>query len=283
MTSEPYVPARTLRIRPSRSRFPSLADLRELWEYRELMGFLVWRDIKVRYVQTILGPLWAIVVPLIQMVLFTVIFGRLAGLKGEYKVPYPLFVFSGLLPWMYFSGSLAQSAKSVVANSNLITKVYVPRLMIPLASIVVPVIDLLIAFAVLLGLFAVYGRWPHWHTVVTPFFLGMALLTAFGVGLWLSALNVRFRDIPYIVPLLTQLWLYASPVIYGASFIPPRWQWLISLNPMTGVIDGFRWAVLGRGIPHYELFAKSIAMGLVLTISGLAYFKHVERQFADVI
>jgi lipopolysaccharide transport system permease protein len=281
------VPVRALehvvRIRPTRGRFSLLHDLRELWAYRELAGFLIWRDIKVRYVQTVLGPAWAIIQPFASMILFSVIFGHLAGIKGEYHVPYPLFVFAGLLPWMYFAGSLTQSSRSVVTNINLVTKVYVPRLMIPIASVIVPVVDFLLAFCVLLGLFAYYGRAPHWHAVVSPFFLGMALLSAFGVGLWVAALNVRYRDIPFVIPFVTQIWLYASPVIYGSTFIPPRWQWLISLNPMTGAIDGFRWAVLGRGLPQYHLFAESIAVGLVLTISGLWYFRRVERSFADVI
>lgn len=272
---------RPLRIKPAGSNLGT--ELREVWAYRELLVFLVWRDIKVRHVQSILGPLWAIVVPLMQMVVFTFIFGRLAGIKGEYHVPYPLFVFAGLLPWTYFASSLTQSSRSVLSNTNLITKVYVPRLILPLASIAVPLVDFAIAFAVLLCMFASYQRAPHWHAVVTPVFLGLALLTAFGVGLWLSALNVRYRDIVFVVPLLTQLWLFASPVIYGATFIPPGWQWLIALNPMTGVIDGFRWAVLGRGIPHYGLFATSLAVGLMLTVSGIAYFRHAQRKFADLI
>ena len=284
MTAVPEVQAqavRPLRIRAGKRGL--FVELREVWAYRELLGFLVWRDIKVRYVQTVLGPLWAIFVPLIQMVLLTVIFGHLAGIKGEYHVPYPLFVFSGNLMWIYFSGSLGGSTRSVISNINLVTKVYVPRLMIPLESIVVPVIDFLLAFLILLGLFAYYGRWPHWHMVLTPFFLGLSLLSAFGVGLWLSSLTVRFRDIPYVVPLLTQLWFYASPVIYGSTFIPPRWQWLIAINPMTGPIDGFRWAVLGRGIPHYGLFATSLAVGLALTASGVWHFLRTERSFADLI
>jgi len=280
--AETHVPAvRPFRIRGGKRGLAT--ELRELWDYRELLGFLVWRDIKVRYVQTILGPLWAIIVPFITMILLTVIFGHVAGLKGEYKVPYPIFVFSGNLIWIYFSGCLAGSARSVISNINLVTKVYVPRLMIPLESTVVPVIDFALAFLVLLGLFAYYGRVPHWHTVLIPFFLGLALLSAFGVGLWLSALTVRFRDIPYVVPLLTQLWFYASPVIYGSTFIPPRWHWLIALNPMTGPIDGFRWAVLGRGVPHYGLFGISFGVGLALTLSGIWYFRRTERSFADLI
>jgi lipopolysaccharide transport system permease protein len=286
MTVVPQVQAQVPAVRPLRiqaGRRGLFAEVREVWDYRELLGFLVWRDIKVRYVQTILGPLWALIVPFLTMILLTVIFGHVAGLKGEYKVPYPIFVFSGNLIWIYFSGCLAGSARSVISNSNLVTKVYVPRLMIPLESTVVPVIDFLIAFLILLGLFAYYHRAPHWHTVLIPIFLGLALLSAFGVGLWLSALTVRFRDIPYVVPLLTQLWFYVSPVIYGSTFIPPRYHWLIAINPMTGPIDGFRWAVLGRGVPHYGLFASSLAMGLALTASGVWYFLRTERSFADLI
>jgi lipopolysaccharide transport system permease protein len=271
------------RLRIGSGRQSLLAELRELWAFRELAGFLVWRDVKVRYVQTVLGPAWAIIQPFVQMILFTVIFGRLAGIQGEYHVPYPLFVFTGLLPWMYFSTALTQTSKSMVANANLVTKVYVPRLMIPLASLAVAFVDFLLSFLVLLGLFVWFSRAPHWHTVVSPFFLGMALLASFGVGLWVSALTIRFRDIPYVIPFLTQLWLYVSPVIYGTSFIPKKWEWLIALNPMTGAIDGFRWAVLGKGLPHYDLFAVSIGVGLVLCVSGLVYFRRVERTFADVI
>jgi lipopolysaccharide transport system permease protein len=275
-------PARaTLVIAPGRRGL--VHDLVELWRYRELFGFLVWRDLKVRYVQTILGPVWAITVPLIQMVIFTVIFARLGGIQGEYHVPYPLFVFTGLLPWTYFSACLSQSSKSVVTNSNLVTKVYVPRLMLPVASVAVPLVDFAIAFLVLLCMFLGYHRAPHWHTVISPFFLLLALLSSFGVGIWFAALNVRYRDIPYVIPLFTQLWLFTSPVIYGTSFIPRRWHWLIALNPVTGVIDGFRWSVLGHGLPHYGLYASSFAVGIALTVTGVWYFRRVERQFADVI
>ena len=258
-------------------------NLSELWAYHELLFFLTWRDVKVRYKQTVLGALWAIIQPLVSMIIFSLIFGHLAGFRGDYGIPYPLFVFAGLLPWMYFSSSLTQSSISIVGNSNLVTKVYFPRLIIPLASIVVPVIDFLISFVILIGMFAWYGRTPHWHAIAVPVFLGMALLTAFGVGLWLSALNVRYRDIPYAIPFLTQIWLYATPVIYPVSLVPQKWHWLIGLNPMTGVIDGFRWTVLGRGVPHYTVFATSAAVGLVLSVTGLWYFKRTEKSFADVI
>jgi lipopolysaccharide transport system permease protein len=257
--------------------------LREIWAYRELLFFLVWRDVKVRYRQTLLGALWVLLQPFLTMIVFSVIFGHFAGIKDPYKDPYPLFVFAGLLPWTYFASCLTQSSLSVVGNASLVTKVYFPRLIMPLASIAVPIIDFLVAFSLLIGLFLYYGRTPHWHAVVTPVFLGMALMTALGVGLWLSALNVRYRDVPYTVPFLAQLWLFASPVIYPVTLIPDRWQWLLALNPMTGVIDGFRWAVLGRGVPHYTVFATSAGVAVALVLGGLWYFKRVERRFADVI
>jgi lipopolysaccharide transport system permease protein len=258
-------------------------NLRELWAYHELLFFLIWRDVKVRYKQTSIGVAWAVLQPLTSMVIFTIIFGRLAHFSGDYGTPYPLFVFTGLLPWMYFSSSLTGSSVSLINNTNLVTKVYFPRLIIPLASIGVPVVDFLIAFGILVGMFVYYGRLPHWHVVVMPVFLGFALLTAFGIGLWLSALNVRYRDVPYALPFLTQIWLYATPVIYPVGLVPDRWHWVLALNPMTGVVDGFRWSVLGRGLPDYTVYATSGLVGLALTISGLWYFKRFERKFADVI
>lgn len=270
---------RVIRIKPSGRWAPF--NLRELWVYRELLYFLTWRDVKVRYKQTLLGAAWALVQPLVSMVIFATIFGQF--IRGEYGVPYPLFVLAGLLPWQYFSSCLTQSSNSIVGSSALVTKVYFPRLLIPLASIVVPLIDFALAFCVLGGLFAYYGETPHWHAVVLPVFLGMALLIAFGVGLWLSALNVRYRDVPYAVPFLVQVWFYATPVLYGVSSMPERLQWALSLNPMTGVIDGFRWAVLGTGVPQYHVYAISTLVGLAILLGGLVYFKHVERRFADVI
>jgi lipopolysaccharide transport system permease protein len=248
-----------------------------------LLLFLPWRDVTVRYKQTLLGASWAIIQPFTSMIIFSVIFGRLAGVPSEYGVPYPLFVYSGLLLWVYFSSCLAQSSLSVTGSSQLVTKVYFPRLIIPMASVVAPLIDFLVSFTILIGMFAWYGRVPSWHAVFAPVFLAMALVTAFGVGLWLSALNVRYRDVPYAVPFITQLWLYASPVIYPVSLVPDRWQWLLALNPMSGVIDGFRWSVLGRGSPNYDLFLLSMLTGLIILGTGLVYFKRVERRFADVI
>jgi lipopolysaccharide transport system permease protein len=272
---------RVYRLKPGRPSFA--AELSEVWAYRELLFFLVLRDVKVRYKQTALGVLWAILQPVISMVIFTVIFHRFAGIPSEYHVPYPLFVFAGLLPWLYFSSCLTQSSTSIVGNASLVTKVFFPRLIIPLASVVAPLVDFLLASLVLTGMFVWYGWVPNWHIVVTPFYLVLALLTALGVGLWLSALNVRYRDVPYVVPFLTQIWMFATPVFYGVTLFPPEWRWALALNPMAGVIDGFRWAELGRGLPHYDVLAVSTLVAIGLTVSGLWFFKRAERHFADVI
>jgi homopolymeric O-antigen transport system permease protein len=272
---------RAYRIEPRRRQFA--VDLGELWQYRELLLLLVWRDVKIRYKQTFLGFTWAVLQPFVTMVIFALIFGRLAGIQGDFDVPYPLFVFVGLLPWQYFSASLTLSSMSVVGSSSLVTKVYFPRLLLPLASIGVPIIDFLCSFAILIGMFVWYGRAPHWHVIVIPFFLMMALLTALGVGLWLSALNARYRDVPYTIPFLTQIWLFLTPVIYPVSLVPEDLRWLLAINPMTGVVDGFRWAVLGRGLPEYRLYMISLAVGITLVLGGLWYFRRVERRFADVI
>jgi lipopolysaccharide transport system permease protein len=269
------------RIAPSKRRFT--LNARELWEYRELLLFLVWRDVKVRYQQTLLGLSWAVVQPLVAMFVFTVVFNRIGNIQPEYHVPYPLFVTAGLLPWFYFTSALTKASGSVVGNAQLVSKVYFPRLLIPLGTVVVPLIDFLASFILLVAMFFWYGRVPHWHVVFTPFFLGMAFFTALGIGLWLAALYVRYRDINYLVAFLTQILLFLTPIAYGASAVPERLKWLVSLNPMTGVIDGFRWAVLGRGLPHYDVFAISGVMALALAASGLWYFRRVERDFADII
>jgi lipopolysaccharide transport system permease protein len=275
---------RVRRIEPTRRRLPlTLRDLRELWAYHELLFFLVWRDVKVKYKQTAIGASWAILVPFTQMAIFTLLFNRALHVQPEYHVPYPLFVYTAMLPWTYFAACLGGSSMSIVGNQNLITKVWFPRLLIPLASVFAPVIDFLLAFVVLVGMFVWYGRAPHWHAVVIPIFLLMALLTAFGVGLWLSALNVRYRDVPYALPFLTQIWFFGTPVLWGITAVKPETQRLLGLNPMTGVIDGFRWSVLGRGLPHYTLYAESLGIGLLILVSGLWYFRRVERYFADLI
>jgi lipopolysaccharide transport system permease protein len=270
-----------LRIEPSR-RWTSV-NFRELWSYRELFAFLVWRDIKTRYVQTVLGGGWAVIQPVVTMVIFSVIFGHLARIKGEYGVPYPLFVFTALLPWGYFAGSLGQASRSVVGNVNLVSKVFVPRLLLPLAAVAVPLVDFAISFLVLVALFAYYGFVPGWHAVAAPLFVLLAVLAALGAGLWFAALNVRYRDIPIAVPFITQIWLYATPVIYGLSLVPNRFHWLVALNPMAGSVDGFRWALLGSGPPHVRLYLISFAVSIFVVVTGVAYFKRVERTFADVI
>lgn len=272
---------RGYRIEPARRRFT--LNLRELWAYRELLFFFVWRDLKVRYQQTLLGISWAILQPLVAMFVFTIIFNRLGGIEPEYHVPYPLFVTVGLLPWFYFTGALSRATLSVVGNSGLVSKVYFPRLLIPIGSVVVPLVDFVASFLLLVGLFLWYGRLPHWHAVLTPFFLGMAVFTALGVGLWLAALHVRYRDIGYVVTFILQIWFFLSPIAYGATAVPDDLQWLISLNPLTGVIEGFRWALLGRGLPHYDLYAISWGVAIALTLSGLWYFRRVEHEFADII
>jgi len=279
------VPARrTVRLQRTRRRLPlTLHDLRELWAYRELIFFLVWRDVKVKYKQTALGAAWAILVPFVQMIIFTLVFNQALHVKPEYHVPYPLFAYTALLPWTYFTACLSASSGSIVGNQNLITKVFFPRLVIPLAAVVAPIVDFLLAFTVLIAMFVYYGRAPHWHAVVIPAFLGLALLTAFGVGLWLAALNVRYRDVPFVVPYLTMAWFFVTPIVYGVTAVKPSTQGLLALNPMSGVIDGFRWAVLGRGLPRYHVYAESFAIALAFMLSGLWYFRRVERYFADLI
>jgi lipopolysaccharide transport system permease protein len=257
-------------------------DLRELWAYRELLGLLVWRDVKVRYKQTFLGVGWAVLQPVTSMVIFSVVFGNFAKIPSD-GIPYPLFAFAGLLPWTYFASCITSSSQSLVLNTNLVTKVYFPRLLIPLAAVVTPLVDFVLAFAVLVGLMAWYDVWPSWEVATVPALLFLALMTAFGVGLWLATLNVRYRDIPYTVPFLIQIWLYASPVVYPVSLVPHRWQWLFGLNPMAGVIEGFRWALLGQQAPSLSVIAASAVTGVLLLTGGLAYFRKSERHFADVI
>lgn len=258
-------------------------DAAELWRYHELLFFLVWKNVKVRYKQTMLGAAWALIQPLTTMIIFSVILGHLAGLKGDYGIPYPLFVFAGMLPWTFFSTSLGQGSTSVVASSNLVTKVYFPRLIIPLSTVIVPVIDLVLGFGVFFGLFGWYEKWPHWQTVFTLVFLAIGFLAAFGMSLFLSALNVRYRDVQYVVPVMTQLWLYLTPVIYPVNLIPSAWRWVLALNPMAGVVDGFRWSVLGNTPPNLELYGISLGISIALAAGGILYFRRFELTFADVI
>jgi lipopolysaccharide transport system permease protein len=255
-----------------------------LWSYRELLYFLTWRDILVRYKQAVLGVAWAVLQPLLTMVVFTVVFNRLLGVKSpSSSIPYAVFSFTGLLPWQFFSGALSRSGVSLVSNANLLTKVYFPRLVIPISAVLAGLVDFAISFLVLTVLMVAYGVTPTWNVIFLPLFVLLTLATALAVSLWLSALDVLYRDIQYVIPFLVQLWMYVSPVIYPASSIPAGWPRVVySLNPMTGVIDGFRWGLLGQQRPGGYIWI-SIGAVMALLIGGLFYFKRMERVFADVV
>lgn len=269
-----------IRLAPSRGW--TALKLTELWDYRDLLFFLTWRDVMVRYKQAALGVGWAILQPLLTMVIFSVIFGRLAGLPSDGK-PYPLFSFVALLPWQLFAGSMARAGVSLVGNANLITKVYFPRLVMPLSAVAAGVVDFVIAFFVLLGLMWYYGVAPTWNIVWLPAFVLLAVATAFAVGLWLSAVNVAYRDVGATIPFLVQAWMYASPVAYSTDLVPSGpWRVIYGLNPIAGVIQGFRWALLDTAPPD-EMMIVSVLATVVLLIGGLYYFKRMERTFADVV
>lgn len=257
-------------------------NLRELWDYRELLIFLTWRDIKVRYRQTFLGAAWAIVQPLTAMVIFSIVFGQLAKLPSD-GIPYPIFTFTALLPWNLFSGALTRATASLVSSSNLLSKVYFPRVIIPLSATLGAVVDFAFAFLILLGMMVWYGIVPTPRLLILPFLLLLALLAAFGIGLWLSALNVRYRDVNYIIPFVVQVWLYASPVAYSSTLIPAQWQWLYGLNPMVGVIEGFRWALLGTSWTPGGLVLISTFVVFLVLLAGLVYFHRMEDTFADIV
>lgn len=267
-------------LRPSQGW--SSLNLSDLWVYRELVYFLTWRDVKVRYKQTVLGAAWAIIQPLLNMVILTIIFGNLAGMPTD-GIPRPIFTYSALLPWGLFAKSLSDAGRSMLANRSMITKVYFPRLIIPLASVLGGVVDFMIQFVILLGMMFYYSFPPTSAVFTLPFFVLLALTTALGVGLWLSALNVLYRDIGYVIPFLTQLWLLMTPVAYSISSVPEQWRTLYALNPMVGVVEGFRWAILGTEPPPGQMLALSAIISLVLLISGLYYFKRMERTFADMV
>lgn len=258
-------------------------NFRELWRYRELVFFLIWRDVKVRYKQTLLGAAWAILKPLFSMVVFTIIFGNLAQLPTD-EVPPPLFYFSGLLPWIFFQDGITKASNSLVSGRNLITKVYFPRLAIPLSSVIAGLVDFTLAFLVLIGMMVFYNFHPTSAIWILPFFLLLVMLTSLGSGLWLAALNVAYRDIGYVTPFIVQAWLYASPVVYSATLIEGDfWQVIYGLNPMAGVVQGFRWAILGVGQPPSAFLAASIAVALIILISGVMYFRRMEQTFADIV
>jgi lipopolysaccharide transport system permease protein len=266
-------------IEPTQGWVP--LKLRELWEYRELLYFLIWRDIKVRYKQTIIGTGWAIIQPLFAMFVFTLFFGKLAKIPSE-GLPYPVFYYSGLLLWIYFANALISATNTMIENQRVITKVYFPRIILPLTAVLSGLIDFGIAFTILAGMMLLYEITPTVMVITVPLFLLLAVITALGVGLWLSGLNAIYRDVRYVVPFLVQFWMFASPVVYPGSLVPKNWQWLYGLNPMTGVIEGFRWALLGHGRPPL-LLSASIPVMLLILFGGLFYFRRIERTIADVV
>ena len=280
MSIEAAAETPVLILRPSRG-FLRL-NLRDVWEYRELLYFLVWRDVKVRYKQTVLGAAWAILQPVMTMLVFSVFFGRLAKVPSD-GIPYPVFAFTALLPWQLFAYALSESSNSLVSNQNLITKVYFPRLVIPIAAVLAGLVDFAIAFVVLLGLMLYYGIVPTAAVALLPLFMLLAVTTALAIGLWLSALNVKFRDVRYTIPFLTQFWMFATPVAYPSSLVPEPWRALYGLNPMAGVVEGFRWALLGKAQGPGPLLAVSVAAVVVLLVGGLMYFRRTESTFADVV
>lgn len=274
----------TIVIEPRRGL--AALKLGDVWAYRELLYFLVWRDVKVRYKQTVLGVLWVVLQPLASMAIFTVLFGILLKVPSG-DAPYPVFAYAGLLPWGYFSAALSRSSGSVVGSAHLISKVYFPRLIVPLAGVMAGLVDFAISFVMLLIVMLCFGLTPTVGIVLVPVFVLLAMITALGFGLWLSALHVRYRDIGYLVPFLVQIWMYLTPVVYGSSIVPERYRFLLSLNPMTGVVEGFRWALLGQSFGDGQfslpLFAISVAISLGVLVSGAFYFRTTERDFADVI
>lgn len=269
-----------LRIAPSKG-WVSL-KLHELWEYRELLYFLIWRDIKVRYKQTALGATWAIIQPFFTMVVFSLFFGRLAKVPSD-GIPYPIFSFAALVPWTFFANGLTQSSNSLVGSANLITKVYFPRLTIPIASVLSGIVDFLLAFIVLVGMMLYYGMMPTLNVLWLPLFLVLALVASLGVGLWLSALNVEYRDVRYVVPFITQFWLFVTPIAYPSSLLHEPWRSLYGLNPMVGVVEGFRWALLRTNTAPGPIIAVSSLAALVILVTGAFYFRRMEKTFADIV
>ncbi len=257
-------------------------DLRAIWQYRELLYFLAWREVKVRYKQTVIGVAWAILQPLMTMFILTLIFGTFVKIPSD-GIPYPLFAYAGLLPWTYFSEATVRSSGSLVSDANLLRKVYFPRLIIPLAAAITPAVDLALAFLVMLGLMVLYGVTPTANALFLPLFLALAFAIALAVGLWLSALNVKYRDVRHTVPFVVQVWMYATPIVYPISMVPENWRFLLALNPMAGIIEGFRWGLLGKESPDFGVMTASTLVVIALLFSGLVFFRRMERIFADVV
>jgi lipopolysaccharide transport system permease protein len=266
----------------SRAGRPLMQDLRELYMYRDLLVLLVRRDISLRYKQSALGIAWAVIQPAVLVALFTIVFGMFARLPSD-GVPYPLFALSALLPWLYFAKSLSGASESLVSSSNLVSKVYFPRLILPISKTLSGLVDFAISFGLLVLVLLWYRVMPGWPLLLLPLFVAGAMLTAFAVGVWMTALNVRYRDIGLLVPFVVQIWMYASPIAYSVSLIPAKWRWIYSLNPIVGVVEGFRWALFGKAPPDPGPMALSFLIVLLLLLSGLAYFRRTERDFADII
>jgi lipopolysaccharide transport system permease protein len=271
---------------PRTRRKPSVGwawpRLRELWEYRELLFFFVWRDIKVRYKQTVLGALWAIIQPFFTMVVFSLFFGRLAKIPSD-GLPYPIFSYAALVPWTFFANALTQASNSLVVSANMIKKIYFPRLTLPIATVLAGIIDFVLAFTVLLVMMLFYGLVPTVNIIWVPLFLLLALITSLGMSLWLSAMNVQFRDVQYTIPFLTQAWLFVTPIAYPSSLLPEPWRTLYGINPMAGVVEGFRWALLGTDTAPGLMMIVSAVVALILFVSGAFYFQRMEQSFADVL
>lgn len=271
----------TIYIKPSTGL--AALNLRDLWTYRELVFFMIWRELKVRYKQTLLGAAWAIIQPVMTMVVFNFLFGKVAKVPTD-GIPYPIFAYSALLPWGLFTTALNQASRSLTSNHNMISKVYFPRLVLPISSVLAGLVDFSISFVILIGLMIYYKITPTWTALwALPFFLLLAILTALGVALWLSAINVKYRDVNYALPFLTQFWMFITPVAYSAKIISDQWQIVYSLNPMAGVVNGFRWALLGSGSGPNAALWVSVAISMLVLIGGLFYFRNMERTFADTI
>jgi lipopolysaccharide transport system permease protein len=268
------------RIEPTRGW--TLLKLRDLWEYRELLLIFVWRDLKVRYRQTVVGVLWAIIQPVLTMVIFSIFFGRLAKIPSD-EIPYPIFSFAALVPWTFFANTINQASNSLVNSADMIKKIYFPRLTIPIASMLAGIIDFFLAFIVLLGMMLYYGFVPTINILWFPVFILLAMMTSLGVSLWLSALNVQFRDVRYMIPFITQAWLFATPVAYPSSMLSEPWRTLYGINPMVGVVEGFRWALLGTDTAPGPMMIVSFAVASLILISGVYYFRRMEKNFADII
>ncbi|NMC28748.1 MAG: ABC transporter permease [Pelolinea sp.] len=271
---------RTIVIKPSTGW--AALNLKDLWNYRELIYFFTWRDLKVRYKQTLLGASWAILQPVLTMVVFSVFFGGLAKVPSD-GVPYPIFSYTALLPWTLFSKALQDASRSLVSSANIISKVYFPRLILPLSSTLAGLVDFLIAFTVLLLMMVFYGIHPTANLWLLPLLILLALVTAIGVSLWLSALNVMYRDVGHMLPFLSQFWMYITPIAYSSSIVPEKWRFIYALNPMTGVVEGFRWSLLGTGEGPGITLLISSCIAVLITISGLFYFRRMERKFADLV